>query len=193
MVERAGIGGANAAAPSAAAAGTIAGHLARPAGSFAGQRTAMGGGGVGHARVRQLVELARDRGKLDDPVIRQELARLHSLVAITGWHMGRMKSGAARTGGEGNLAKIRNSEMTCLARDLGCAILGPHATVTGDDAASGGDIQELTLMSPAPSIYGGTDQVQRNIIGERVLGLPKEPGPDRDTPFRALPQNPAGR
>ncbi|HVM55019.1 MAG TPA: acyl-CoA dehydrogenase family protein [Acidimicrobiales bacterium] len=193
MVERAGIGGANAATPSAAVAGTIAGHLAKPAGSFAGMRTAMGGGGVGHARVRQLVELARERGKLDDPVIRQDLALLHSLVAITGWHMGRMKSGGARTGGEGNLAKIRNSEMTRLARDLGCAILGPHATVTGDDAASGGDIQELTLMSPAPSIYGGTDQVQRNIIGERVLGLPKEPGPDRNTPFRELPQNPRVR
>ena len=40
-----------------------------------------------------------------------------------------------------------------------------------------GSVQELTLFSPGPSIYGGTDQVQRNIIGERVLGLPKEPGP----------------
>ena len=193
MVERAGIGGANAAAPSAAIAGTVAGHLSRPAGSFGGQPGAMGGGGVGHARVRQLTELARERGRLGDPVIRQSLARLHSLVAITGWHMARMKSGAASTGGEGNLAKIRNSQMTCLARDLGCEILGPHATIVGPDAASRGEIQELTVFSPAPSIYGGTDQVQRNIIGERVLGLPKEPGPDRNTPFRDLPQNPMAR
>jgi len=193
MVERAGIGGANAAAPSAAIAGTVAGHLSRPAGSFGGQPGMMGGGGVGHARVRQLTELARERGRLSDPMIRQSLARLHSLVAITGWHMARMKSGAAATGGEGNLAKIRNSQMTCLARDLGCEILGPHATITGPDTASRGEIQELTVFSPAPSIYGGTDQVQRNIIGERVLGLPKEPGPDRNTPFRELPQNPMAR
>ncbi|HEX5613684.1 MAG TPA: acyl-CoA dehydrogenase, partial [Acidimicrobiia bacterium] len=56
----------------------------------------------------------------------------------------------------------------------------------GRDTASGGMVQELTLFSPGPSIYGGTDQVQRNIIGERVLGLPKEPGPPKETPFREL-------
>ena len=103
--------------------------------------------------------------------------------------MGRMKSGNAATGGEGNLAKIRNSEMVALARELGCAIVGPGATLAGPDAPTGGELQELVLFSPAPSIYGGTDQVQRNIIGERVLGLPKEPGPSKDTPFRDLLKN----
>jgi hypothetical protein len=59
----------------------------------------------------------------------------------------------------------------------------------GPDTPGRGAVQEMTLFSPGPSIYGGTDQIQKNIIGERVLGLPKEPGPDKRTPFRELLQN----
>jgi hypothetical protein len=44
----------------------------------------------------------------------------------------------------------------------------------------------MTLFAPAPSIYGGSDEIQKNIIGERALGLAKEPGPDKNTPFREL-------
>ena len=191
MVERAGIGGANLSAPSPAVPGTVAGHLDRTVGSFGRERAVMGEGMVGAGRVRNLIALARDRGCLDDPVVRQDLMQLHTLVEITGWHLGRMKSGQAATGGEGNLAKLRNSDVTRLARDLGARILGAGTTVVGPDAPTGGDIQELVVFSPAPSIYGGSDQVQRNIIGERVLGLPKEPGPPSDTPFRELLQNTA--
>jgi alkylation response protein AidB-like acyl-CoA dehydrogenase len=88
-----------------------------------------------------------------------------------------------------NLAKLMMSHMTRLSRDLGLRIIGPAGTVMGPDTPGGGVIQELALFSPAPSIYGGTDEVQRNIIGERVLGLPKEPGPDKDTPFSELRTN----
>ena len=189
MVERSGIGGNNVAAPSAALPGTIAGHLDRPAGSFEKETPALGEGGVGPGRVRSLIHLARERGMLDDRTVRDDLMRLHSMVEITAWHLGRMKSGNAATGGEGNLAKLRNSDVIRLARDLGCRILGPDATLVGPGSASGGSVQEMTVFSPSPSIYGGSDQVQRNIIGERVLGLPKEPGPDKSTPFKDLAQN----
>lgn len=191
MVERSGIGGNNVAAPSAALPGTVADHLERPAGSFEHEAPALGEGGVDPGRVKSFIGLAEERGKLGDPNIRQELMRLHSLVEITGWHLRRMKSGNAATGGEGNLAKLRNSDIIRLARDLGCQILGADATLVGPDSATRGSIQELTVFSPAPSIYGGSDQVQRNIIGERVLGIPKEPGPSKDMPFRDLPQNAA--
>jgi alkylation response protein AidB-like acyl-CoA dehydrogenase len=191
MVERAGIGGAGVAAPSAAIAGSVAGHLGRPAGSFDNDAARMGGGGVGHKRVRQFIELAQGNGRIVDPCVRQDIARLYTLVEITTWHVGRTRTGNAATGGEGNLAKLRNSDMTRLAREIAASILGPGATIAGSDSPTGGDMQELIVFSPAPSIYGGTDQVQRNIIGERVLGLPKEPGPPSATPFKELLQNPA--
>ncbi len=61
------------------------------------------------------------------------------------------------------------------------------ADITG--SADGWLVTELALWAQGPPIYGGTDQVQKNIIGERVLGLPKEPGFDRDTPFSRIPRN----
>ena len=188
MVERGSAGGGVVAAPCAAIPGSIAGHLGRGAASFAGESGPAREGVVDAEGVASLVALARERGLLRDATIRQDIARLHSLVQIAEWHITRMQADGGANGG-GNLAKLRNSEIVRQARDLGCRILGPHATVLGADTASGGAVQELTMMSPAPSIYGGSDQVQRNIIGERVLGLPKEPGPSKDTPFSELRRN----
>jgi hypothetical protein len=61
-----------------------------------------------------------------------------------------------------------------------------RAPLSGSDAPFNGMLQMLALFSPAVSIAGGTDQVQRSIIGERVLGLPAEPRVDKDLPFREL-------
>jgi alkylation response protein AidB-like acyl-CoA dehydrogenase len=100
-----------------------------------------------------------------------------------------------------NIAKLSMSTMVRLQRDLGLQITGPqgmlHAYTNEDraalDDATGnpflGMVTNTALYAQAPPIYGGTDQIQRNIIGERVLGLPKEPGPDASTPFSELPRN----
>jgi alkylation response protein AidB-like acyl-CoA dehydrogenase len=122
-------------------------------------------------------------------VIRQKLAELYTLNEI-----GRMTSlrlRAARAAGRdlgpaGNLAKLLMSRITRLTRDLGPEILGPEGMLMGESTTGGGVVQEMTLFAPAPSIYGGSDEIQKNIIGERGLGLPKEPGPDKSTPFREL-------
>ena len=94
-----------------------------------------------------------------------------------------------RTGAEPNIAKLMMSDLLRLQREVGNEIIGANGMIMGTDTPGSGMVQELTLFSPGPSIYGGTDQVQRNIIGERALGLPKEPDPNKGKPFKEVPKN----
>jgi alkylation response protein AidB-like acyl-CoA dehydrogenase len=96
------------------------------------------------------------------------------------------KAAGRGPGPEANTAKLLMSRMTRLTRDLGPAILGAHGQLAGGDAPLNGMITELALFAPAVSIYGGSDEIQKNIIGERVLGLPSEPRSDKHVPFREL-------
>ncbi|MDH4145083.1 MAG: acyl-CoA dehydrogenase family protein [Acidimicrobiia bacterium] len=170
--------------------GTVAGHLDRPVSDFTASRPAIGQGTVTPRTVGRIRELAAERGCLDDPVVRQGLAALHTRVELIGMNAQRWKVSPSRTGVEGNVAKILMAETVEAARELLGHICGAHAQLTGaSDELTSGWLGEFFLFSPAPSIYGGTDQVQRNIIGERGLGLPKEPGPARETPFRELLAN----
>jgi alkylation response protein AidB-like acyl-CoA dehydrogenase len=163
-----------------------------------------GGGGMFGSAERMLVGLARDNGAIDDPSVRQDLARLHTLNEIARFSNLRMKAAKAAGKSPGpiaNTAKLSMSKIVRLTRDVGLRILGGYGTLhayEGDqrkslDAAVGRPLDamvtEMSLFSPAPSIYGGTDEIQQNIIGERVLGLPKEPNQDRTTPFKELLKN----
>jgi alkylation response protein AidB-like acyl-CoA dehydrogenase len=189
--ERAGLGGGGGgAAISAAIPGTKAGMLERRAGDFAGSRR-RGTGAVlgGGSRMKLLRDLAESSGADQDPILRQRLMELYTLEEISRYTVLRLKAAKAQgkaPGPEANTAKLTMSRMTRLSREIGLAILGPHGTLMGPDTPSGGVVQEMALFSPAVSIYGGSDEVQRNIIGERVLGLPKEPNEDKTTPFKDL-------
>jgi len=136
-----------------------------------------------------LAGLADKLGRADDPVVRQRLAELYTLNEVG--RMTALRVKAARSTGRGpgpeaNTAKLLMSRGARQARGRRPGVRGPEALLVGPDTSGGGVVQELTLFAPAPSIYGGTDEIQKNIIGERVLGLPKEPGPDKRTPFRDL-------
>jgi alkylation response protein AidB-like acyl-CoA dehydrogenase len=66
---------------------------------------------------------------------------------------------------------------------------GAEALLTGEDSPMKGVIAEILVSTPATSIAGGTDEIQRNIIAERVLGMPREPSVDTDRPYRDVPRN----
>jgi alkylation response protein AidB-like acyl-CoA dehydrogenase len=131
-------------------------------------------------------------GKQGDALTRQEFARIHTLVEIARYTGLRAKAAAERgnrPGPEASTGKLAASHMLRTMRESMLRLQGPSAMLMGDDAPMGGMAQWMALFSPAISIAGGTDEVQRNIIGERVLGLPPEPRPDKDVPFRTLPSN----
>jgi alkylation response protein AidB-like acyl-CoA dehydrogenase len=207
--ERAGLGaGGGSESASLATPGTVAGDLARRAGDFVEGKAKRGSGGGGTSLVGSaelvLTELARGNGKLADATVRQDLMRLHTYNEI-GRYLSLRQKALKQAGGDlpgvGNIAKLSMSRILRLTRDLGMGILGPLGTLHGYtpedrkalEAATktplAAVVTEATLFSPGPSIYGGTDEVQKNIIGERVLGLPKEPNNDRTMPFRDLPKN----
>ena len=189
MFERAGLGAGGGGAASSAVPGTVHGHLERRVGDFvvgdkSGSAAAMAGKGAA-----AIIDLARNQKNTVDPVLRQDLVRLHMLTEIA--RMTNVRAKAARAAGIDipglpNIAKLSMSEMTRMARDLGPRLLGPAGQLAGSDAPFGGAVTELCLFAPAVSIYGGSDQIQRNIIGERVLGLPSEPRTDKDVPFSEL-------
>jgi alkylation response protein AidB-like acyl-CoA dehydrogenase len=151
-----------------------------------------------------LIRMAQKQGSSKDAGIRQDLARLYTLSELgrfNGLRLKAVKENGGDIPGMPNISKLSMSQIVRLTRDLGLQIAGPAGTLhayDADDKASlaqatgnpfAGGITEMALFAQAPSIYGGTDQVQRNIIGERVLGLPKEPNNDRVTPFSQLPKN----
>jgi alkylation response protein AidB-like acyl-CoA dehydrogenase len=151
-------------------------------------RTAVGAG-YAPAPGTSPAELAREFGRLDDPVIRQRVARHRSLTQISRFNQQRIQAETAAgrsPGPTSSTTKLLRSNLTRLNRDLGPEIVGAYGMLAGDDAPHGGAVTRATLQAPSVSIAGGTDEVQHNIIGERVLGLPREPDTSRDVPFRDL-------
>jgi alkylation response protein AidB-like acyl-CoA dehydrogenase len=188
--ERQGIGGGRAGMTMVGGPGEKNGALDRPIAELleasrrrAGeQQAAMTAGSVG-----AVIELAQEAGRAGEPVLRDRLASMYALSEAHRMSTLRMRAAAAKgrmPGPEVSTGKLLSAELGRRARDLSLAIQGPSGMLVGEDAPAGGRFQQMALRIQSSSIAGGTDEVQRNIIGERVLGLPKEPQVDRDVPFR---------
>ena len=127
---------------------------------------------------QRLVEVARVRGKLDDPMIRQRLADAHIGIELMRFGLYRNLSALmrdGRPGPEASIGKLLWSQWHQSLGELATDILGADATLNHESGEMH-DIEHAFLFSRSHTIYAGSSQVQRNIIGERVLGLPKEPG-----------------
>lgn len=173
--ERRGLGAAGVRGPRPVA-GVRGGELDRPVGEIiANHRSRAREGNIAAvgsaARLRALTE-----GELD-PVRRDRLAALTVQE--------RVEAGVAAR--QPLAAKLAWTERLRAASDTATTMLGPAGMLAGDDGP--GPITNFMLSIPSASIAGGTDEVQRNILAERALGLPREPGIDTDSAFRDVPRN----
>ncbi|MBV1882827.1 MAG: acyl-CoA dehydrogenase family protein [Pseudomonadales bacterium] len=138
------------------------------------------------------VSRARDTGALEDPVIRQEVAKALTIHQASQWTARRARQAqrlGRPPGPEGSLGKLAASNVARAAALAHTLTSGADSMLKGEDGPKDGIIAEILLSVPAVSIAGGTDEIQRNIISERVLGLPKEPRTDADGPFKDVPRN----
>jgi alkylation response protein AidB-like acyl-CoA dehydrogenase len=156
------------------------------------ERVAIGSGQtdqITQPRYEELAAAARNRGVIADPVFRDRIADMYiletckALVALRT----RDEVKAGKTPGPGgSLGKLLGSVVEWKFRAIAYEVIGVSATAWDELDEARRDVAMNIVTTFRVGIAGGTDEIQRNIIGERVLGLPREPATDRDTPYRDL-------
>ena len=155
-------------------------------GSMGGAERSRSKAGRSPIPVGQLIDLAQRADRTSDPIVRQDLARLHSGERIVAWLGAR--------GVHPSIGKLWRTQQGRAAAELAATLAFPASPAWETDPAIDRNVDDdyfayHVLNCRGMSLGGGTDEIQRNTLGERALGLPREPGPDRNTPFRELPRN----
>jgi alkylation response protein AidB-like acyl-CoA dehydrogenase len=149
---------------------------------LAHEASGIGGGNAAAAGCAALIELAKSTGGNTDPLLRQQLARAYSKETIQGYLRDRLHT-SVRAGGtpaiDGSVIKVLWAEARRERAEIGVALLGAAGALQDDWPFA-------LLEQFGGTIGGGTSEVHRNMIGERVLGLPAEPRVDRDATYREL-------
>ncbi len=141
---------------------------------------------------QSILELAHSLDRGDDPLVRQELAHSYTRFHLVSWLAGRARARASRgdhLGPEASVLKLLASQKMAADGDLVMALQGAGGMLKLEDAPFDGMWQSYFLNQWSVRIGGGTEQIQRNVLGERVLGLPSENRPDKVLPFKDVPRN----
>ena len=138
-----------------------------------------------------LLALARRLGRAGDPAVRQQLADVYirtQLRAATTDRVARAAAAGASPGPAASIGKLVASQNLTRIGEVASSLLGARVAADTGESETFAWTEHL-LGAPGYRLAGGTDEVQRSIIGERVLGLPREPRVDRGVPFSELPRS----
>jgi alkylation response protein AidB-like acyl-CoA dehydrogenase len=166
------------------AGATLSGERQMVSGSGSGGVDRIGGRGVEH-----LLSLARRTDTACDAVVRQELMRVYSEERIRDWTNQRVRAqvrAGRAPGPESSIGKVHQADLNQRIQLCATSLLGPHVTAWEGDTPP--ELRGM-LRSRANTIEGGTTEVNKNILGERVLGLPREPDAWQGAPWRDIPRS----
>jgi acyl-CoA synthetase (AMP-forming)/AMP-acid ligase II/alkylation response protein AidB-like acyl-CoA dehydrogenase len=173
------------------AGATLSGERQMVSGEGSGGVDRIGGAGTSH-----LLDLWRRRAQSTDPITRQDLMRVYSEERIRAWTNERVRAQvrAGRTPGpESSIGKVHQGDLNQRVQTLAVRLLGMDAVAwesTADDYAESSPFEVRGMLrSRANTIEGGTTEVNKNVLGERVLGLPREPDPWQGKPWREVPRS----
>lgn len=150
----------------------------------------IGGSFAGAGVLDALRDLIAEAGLSGDPLVRDRLAGLYiraQALRYTGMRLVTAISKGTVPGPEGSIMKLAGTLFLTDLYEFATELLGPSGMLAGGDARWEGEWQDAFLGTPGLRIGGGTDQIQRNIIGERVLGLPGDVRVDKGVPFSKIP------
>lgn len=153
-----------------------------------------GMGRLGGSSAERLITLAQERGRWDEPLIRNKVMRLWAQEQIRGWTNARVRaalSAGQSPGAASSIGKVHQATLNQQIQDLMVDLMGTEAlawTATQDSDFLPREVQGW-MRSLANSTEGGTTDINKNILGERVLGLPKEPDLWKGKPWKDIPRS----